>query len=214
MQILSFPGQYIDERMYVLQSGNRVIMIDAVRNEEADAYLEQVRPDNVWIILTHEHMDHIYGVNDWKEKFPCRVLCSHTCSTAISSPKLNLARYQEVIFGKNRGRSEIDFDYQCRADQTFEEEYSFDWQGHSFRLYETPGHSGGSICILLDDSAVFTGDTLLKNDPVITRLPGGDRNAYRQKTLPFLHSLPPDIYVYPGHGEAGMLKDCALEREG
>lgn len=214
MQILSFPGQYIDERMYLLQSGKRIILIDAVRNEKADAYLKQIRPHDVWIILTHEHIDHIYGVNDLKKKFPCRVLCSQMCSAAISDPKLNMARYQEVILGRNDTRSELDFEYRCEADQTFEKKYSFDWQGHMFRLYETPGHSRGSICILLNDSVVFTGDTLLKNDPVITRLPEGDRIAYRQKTLPFLHSLPPDSYVYPGHGEAGMLKDCALEREG
>lgn len=214
MQLLSFSGQYIDERMYVLRSEKRVILIDAVRNEEADAYLKQIRPDDVWIILTHEHIDHIYGVNDLKEKFPCRVLCSLACGIAIGDPKLNMARYQEVILGRNGARSELDFNYQCSADQTFEETYSFDWQGHSFRLLETPGHSQGSICILLDEGAVFTGDTLLKNDPVITRLPGGDRFAYRQKTLPFLRSLPPDICVYPGHGEAGMLKDCALEGEG
>ncbi len=36
MQILSFPGQYINERMYLLQSGKRIILIDAVRNEKAD----------------------------------------------------------------------------------------------------------------------------------------------------------------------------------
>ncbi len=214
MQILSFPGQYIDERMYLLQSGNRVILIDAVRNEEADAYLKQLCPEDIWIILTHEHVDHIYGVNDLREKFPCRVLCSQVCGAAIGSPTLNLARYQEVIFGRDKSCPDLDHEYQCSADQTFEGTYSFDWQGHSFRLLETPGHSKGSICILLDEDAVFTGDTLLKNDPVITRLPGGDRNAYRQKTLPFLRSLPPDICVYPGHGEAGMLKDCALEGEG
>lgn len=211
MQILSFPGQCIDERMYLLRSGNRVILIDAVQNREADAYLEQICPDDIWIILTHEHIDHIYGVNVLKEKFPCRVLCSEACGTAIEDPKLNLARYQEVILGRGRNGLDISFEYQCSANQTFEDMYSFQWQNHSLRLRETPGHSPGSICILLDRNAVFTGDTLLKNDPVITRFPGGDRNTYRRSTLPFLRSLPLDIYVYPGHGEAGRLKDCALD---
>lgn len=211
MEMTSFAGHYIDERMYLLREGTSVILIDAVKNESADRFLRKINPDEIQIILTHEHIDHIYGVNDLKGKFPCRVLCSKKCGLAIEDFKLNLARYREVILGKYADCSDLDINYRCTADITFEGEYSFEWQGHLFRLRETPGHSEGSVCILYDDNAVFTGDTLLKNDPIITRLPGGARDKYKKYTLPYLQSLSPDIFVYPGHGESARLKDCVME---
>lgn len=211
MKITSFSGRYIDERMYVLADGDQVILIDAAQSEAANEYLARIRPREVRIILTHEHIDHIYGVNQLREQFPCQVLCSKKCGLAIGDSKLNLARYREVVLGKYADCSDLDINYCCMADMTFEGSYMFEWQGHSLCLRETPGHSAGSIGILYDNNTIFTGDTLLKNDPIITRLPGGSRDEYRKYTLPWLRSLSPEIRVYPGHGEPGRLKDCVME---
>lgn len=71
----------------------------------------------------------------------------------------------------------------------------------------TPGHTAGSCCIIWNDTTVFTGDSLLLNTPTITRLPGGSTKQYKNITLPFLKSLPRDMFVLPGHGPEFRMAD-------
>jgi len=63
----------------------------------------------------------------------------------------------------------------------------------------TPGHTKGGICIIVDDKAILTGDTLFIGDCGRTDLPGGSLqemfHTLQQKILP----LPDDLLVYPGH---------------
>ena len=35
-------------------------------------------------------------------------------------------------------------DFCCEADEVFEDQMVFDWQGHSVYLFEAPGHSAGN----------------------------------------------------------------------
>ncbi len=207
-KVAAYPGLYIDEKMYMLCSGKKVLLVDAVFNEDAFQRLEEIRPEEVLIILTHEHIDHIYGVNEWRRKYPCKVLCSAKCAGGIADTKKNLARYKEVLLGDCVKSEDLAVDYVCTADITFENTYEFTWEGHMLELRETPGHSAGSICVMLDKSILFTGDSLLKDDPVITRLPGGSRKDYEDLTLPYLESLDPHVQVYPGHGGPARLEAC------
>lgn len=91
--------------------------------------------------------------------------------------------------------------YSCKSDITFENELNFTWHGHSIKMIHTPGHSKGSCCIEIDDKYVFTGDSMIPNEKVLTRFPGGDENVFEQITLPYLMSISNDKWVMPGHGE-------------
>ena len=73
-----------------------------------------------------------------------------------------------------------DPEYTCLADQTFEDEMNLEWQGHFFRLFEIPGHSQGSIGILLDGKEFFSGDSLMENSEIELRMPGGSRKKWRE----------------------------------
>lgn len=63
----------------------------------------------------------------------------------------------------------------------------------------TPGHTPGSICILVNNEALLTGDTLFIGDCGRTDLPGGSLTqmyaTLQKKILP----LPDHLLVYPGH---------------
>ena len=165
------------------------------------------------MILTHEHYDHISGVNWLKENFEnvC-VLCSQLCADALDNPCRNLSEFWEVLFiGKEEEIRECVKNmniqpYYCKADETFEGEYEFIWQEHKVFLKETPGHSKGSICILVDEKILFSGDTLVTGHETILRLPGGSKKDFAGITLPYLESLDKEIMVYPGHGEPQKLK--------
>lgn len=204
----------IDARMYIIQEEKYVLVIDPCISEEALLYLKARKVTEFLVLLTHEHYDHISGVNWLKENFKnvC-VLCSLLCGRALENPDKNLSKFWEVLFvGKDEATQEyvrnMDIQpYSCEADETFEGEYEFIWQGHKIFLKETPGHSKGSICILVDEKILFSGDTLVTGHETILRLPGGSKKDFAGITLPYLESLDREIMVYPGHGEPQKLAE-------
>ena len=97
--------------------------------------------------------------------------------------------------------------YTCLADKTFEKETELTFGNLTFHVIPTPGHSPGSTCYILNDRIVFTGDTLLQDNAVITRFPESDDMIYKQVALPFLKSLRKDMVIMPGHGEPFVLSE-------
>ena len=81
----------------------------------------------------------------------------------------------------------------------------------SFHVLETPGHTPGSISLLLPaENKLLAGDTLFRDSIGRTDLPGGDGRqiliSIRDKLLP----LDDSVVVVPGHGE---LTTIGRERE-
>lgn len=197
----------IDARMYIILENEKALVIDPCISEEALTLLNENDIEEILILLTHEHYDHISGVNWLRENCSSvEVLCSDKCAAALPKPSKNLSIYWEILFmGKDEETREYVRNmniqpYSCEADRKFEGEYEMSWEGHSLFLKETPGHSEGSICVLLDERALFSGDSLVNGHPTITRLPGGSKKEYAEITLPYLQSLNPELLVYPGHG--------------
>ena len=66
---------------------------------------------------------------------------------------------------------------------------------------ETPGHTKGGLCFLLNNDKVFTGDTLFNGSIGRTDFIGGSMseiiNSIKEKLLP----LGDRVDVYPGHGD-------------
>ena len=147
------------------------------------------------ILLTHEHIDHISGVNALMAQHEVRLLCHVRCAEHIRDSRRNLARYFEALL-EMHGAAEPER-YARLIDQ-----------GLPVTLQEAPGHSAGGSCIRVAD-VLFSGDNLLRDTPVFTILPGGSKKLYQAQTEPLLRALPPEMYVYPGHGARFQLRDGA-----
>ncbi len=77
-----------------------------------------------------------------------------------------------------------------------------------FQLFETPGHSPGSISYYLKESGmVFSGDVLFQNSVGRTDLPGGNQIVLFQSIIDKLLTLPDDTIVCPGHGPVTTIED-------
>lgn len=70
------------------------------------------------------------------------------------------------------------------------------------RALHTPGHTGDSICLLVEDR-IFTGDTLLIGGTGRTDLPTGDPDQLFDSLFGKLRSLDPALLVYPAHDYKG-----------
>ena len=63
----------------------------------------------------------------------------------------------------------------------------------------TPGHTPGSICIIVDNEALLTGDTLFIGDCGRTDLAGGSLTQMFNSLQEKIKTLPDNLIVYPGH---------------
>lgn len=210
----AFPSAYLRSNSYLVERDGYAVVIDPCRSKELFDALDGLTID--FCLLTHEHYDHINGVNELKRRFGCQVICSEACGERVEDPRLNAARYFPA-FSKMQAGEEctdpalIDSKYSCKADLVFQGEMSFMWRGHTFLLRETPGHSPGSICILLDQSVLFSGDTIFAREPANMRFPGGNQEDFQKQARPFLCGLPPETVVYPGHYGSFLLRDAVLK---
>ena len=67
------------------------------------------------------------------------------------------------------------------------------------KVIHTPGHTQDSICLLVDDKLLLTGDTLFVGECGRTDLPGGDSTSMYDSLFNKLLMLEDDVKVYPGH---------------
>ena len=58
----------------------------------------------------------------------------------------------------------------------------------------TPGHSDDMVAFVVNEEAVFTGDTLFKDS-----VGGGNPDQVRRSVMDVLMKLPPETRVLPGH---------------
>ena len=134
------------------------------------------------ILLTHGHFDHVGAVKDLAAETDCEVYIS---AADLSLPPM-------ITNGPL---------YYTR---TYPESGSLTIAGLSFRVIPTPGHTPGSVCLMVED-ALFSGDTLFAGSCGRTDLPGGSWGSI-SASLKKLAALPGDYRVFPGHGAATTLE--------
>ena len=122
-----------------------------------------------YIIITHYHSDHTNGINTIKKEF----------SKA------------SLVASKEDGRK-FDVDVFVSDGETLR------IGNVNLKFILTPGHTPGGICIIVDDEAIITGDTLFIGDCGRCDLPGGSLSQMFQ-SLQKIKELPDHLIVYPGH---------------
>lgn len=133
------------------------------------------------VFLTHGHFDHVGAVKELAAETDCKVYINEkdlTLPVPLTGGKLFYT-------------------------DTYKEGDHLHFAGLNFDVIETPGHTQGSVCLLVDD-AMFSGDTLFANTCGRTDLPGGDQTAM-VRSLWRLSGLGKDYRVFPGHGRATSL---------
>lgn len=151
-----------------------------------------------YIFLTHEHTDHTWGCNALVERFGARVICSEIC-------KQNLKKEFQAYFLFYYDNSDYQYAV-CKVDATTEELGNvLEWEDYKIDFINTPGHSMGSICILIKGK-LFTGDTVMQSKPYINKR-NGSKEKYNESIRMILDRFDDEQIIYPGHGDVFLLKD-------
>lgn len=152
------------------------------------------------VILTHEHYDHIWGVNLLKETYNCMVKCSAKCSEKIVNKKKNMSVFHDQI-GFETAPADIFTDNIKGA---------FLWNDISLKFLDTPGHTDCGISILVEDK-LFVGDLIIDGHKTVTKLPTGNKTDVLNSVNKLLNDLLPSaIEVYSGHGNNFMLNEVDI----
>ena len=69
----------------------------------------------------------------------------------------------------------------------------------SIKVIYTPGHSLDSVCFLINEKKLLTGDTLFVGDVGSASLPGGDFQSMHESLFNKIAKLEDNVEVYPGH---------------
>ena len=208
--------EFIDSNMYVILEQDRAIIIDPHQDDEVEKLLEQNNIKAVDVLLTHEHPDHISGLPWFAKKFDTKIICHENCAKIIADKKSTrpilitfVLEEKDRLDGTNllEKFNENYSPFSIKATQTFNDVFEYKTGEYCFKIFPIPGHSKASCCIILDDEFAFSGDSLMLDNPTITRFPGGNTKDFKNITIPYFESLDEKIMIFPGHGEIFKLKD-------
>lgn len=136
-----------------------------------------------YILNTHHHFDHIDGNNELKAKYGAKLV----------GPKLETARIDGM-------------------DELIGEGDTFDLNGHTMQVFDTPGHTDGHISLYFADSkALFCGDVIFVLG--CGRLTEGTPEEL-WTSIKKLRDLPDDTRVYCGHEYTQANAKFALSIDG
>jgi len=143
----------------------------------------------VRLLLTHAHLDHVFGVN-WVNQTYKLVPELHVDDL----PVYNAAESVALNYGLRMSKL-------ISAKTTLKHDEGFTFGGSSFTMISTPGHSPGSICFYNNDEGyVISGDVLFQGSIGRTDLPGGSYDVLMNSIHQHMLTLEDSVMLYSGHG--------------
>ena len=199
IQIFTF-NLFQEHTMVASKDGSRCIIVDPgfySENESRQFFdtIEQKGFKPEAILLTHGHIDHIWGAAQAQERFGGIPVYMNDADEVVLEDNIKISSR----FGQKA--PEIGFKRIAVNDSDI-----LELAGMSFKVITTPGHSPGSVCYLEESEKVmFTGDTLFAGTIGRTDLEHGDYDNEIRSIMEKLIWLDGEIRIFPGHGGSSTI---------
>jgi glyoxylase-like metal-dependent hydrolase (beta-lactamase superfamily II) len=147
------------------------------------------------ILLTHCHLDHIWGIDDALSRYgPLPILCHRLEEAWNGEPMLNLSAFMGLEVRVSPPTA------------TLEDGAVLELAGTRWNVLHVPGHSPGSVAYLHAPSGqALVGDTLFAGSIGRYDFPTSDGAALKRSILERLMRLPDATEIRPGHGPASTI---------
>lgn len=198
LEVKQLENELMKSNCYIITdwASHSCVVIDpgSEKSEREVDYIEsnQLRLD--YIMLTHEHTDHTWGVNSLKLRFPeSKIVCSELCEKYA---KKSSKAYFLFYYDKKGYRYDLmSGDIIIKSDNDI-----LTWNSFLFKFIITPGHSRGSMCIEMN-GMLFTGDTMMPYPRYLNKKDGNEEDWEKSIDM-LLNQYTSETIIYPGHGDA------------
>ena len=193
MQIIEFWPQGFSANCYALVDGEDIALIDVgTANTEIIDFVKKNSNNLKYILLTHDHFDHIGGVEEVLKHCSAKVCIHKNDVSGLIDSTFSLCNMAGV-----RQPS-------VAPDITLNGGEELPFGNTKIKVLHTPGHTDGCVCYLVDD-ILFSGDTLFFESVGRTDFITGD-SVQLQNSLKKIIALKGVSKVYTGHGEPTTLE--------
>lgn len=199
LKVESFTFNAFGEITYVVydEESRQAAVIDPgmdTPDEEValDNFIVRNRLEVKYLVLTHLHIDHVWGVPHIRRQYGVPVT-AHNDGGYLGS----IIDAQAQMFGLRHSPGKI------VIENAVDDGHRLMLGKEELKVFHVPGHSPGGIVLYAPaEGFLIAGDVIFRNSIGRTDLPGG---SYRQlvdgiKTK--IMTLPPQTVIYPGHGPA------------
>jgi glyoxylase-like metal-dependent hydrolase (beta-lactamase superfamily II) len=213
MSVNIYPITLGFDHAYIIQDRG-TIMIDGGAPKQADTFskgLERllIRPEQVQlIVLTHGHWDHIGSVKEIKEMTGAKIamhrLEKEWLERSMKPMPPGVTLWGHVFGGMIKAFLPLVHFPPAKVDLVLgEESLSLSEYGIPGKVIHTPGHSSGSVSVLLETGEAFVGDLAMNKFP-LRLTPGTPIFAEDWEALKRSWAVLLDLgakTIYPAHGE-------------
>ena len=201
MTVQSFTVSPFAENCYVAHDSGEAALVDpgTTTPTERQAVLDYLDTNNLRVrhlLLTHAHIDHIFGCAFFAERFGADADHGGWQLHRADLPLLDHAPVQAELFGVRITPPPAPTHF-LEAGEVLE------LGSASLTVLHTPGHSPGSVSFYNEaDGFVLGGDVLFQGSVGRTDLWEGSMPVLLDSIRTKLLTLPDDTAVYSGHGPA------------
>ena len=182
MKIKRYVGGSLESNGYIISNrskGSCYIIDPGYEPKKFIDYIEDEGLKLLGIILTHHHYDHVGGAARIRDYFGVPVMM-HEKDALV---------------------------YKGTVDRQFSDGDVLNLDGETLQIFNTPGHTWGSICILSEKSkVVFTGDTIFDADLGRTDLADGSPQCMEESCRSIIDKWSNEYTIYPGHDGSATMK--------
>ena len=199
LTVQSFTVSPFQENTYVVHDGAEAALVDpgtASREERTavEAYVEAAGLRVRHLLLTHAHVDHIFGCAHFADRYGAAADWGGWQLHPADEPLLANAVVQGELFG-------VRVDPPPAPTRRLAAGDTVEIGGATLIARHAPGHSPGSV-VFVGDGLVLGGDVLFAGSIGRTDLWGGHLDTLIASIRRELLSLPDETVVYSGHGPA------------
>lgn len=194
---------------YLIKSKNGYILVDAgvkgkekvVREalEKNDASLSDIE----LIIITHVHYDHVGSLKALIDLTNSPVMVHQREYELLASGSTNFPKGTMMfskIISKIANKATSGVFEGVKADILVDDTYDLSIFGINGKVIHTPGHTPGSICVLIEEEHLISGDTFFNIFKNSVYPPFANDEKELLKSWIRIKEKNPKLF-YPGHGE-------------
>ena len=183
------------ENTFIVHDNDVCVIIDpgCYQKHEQDAIVDYIESNNLTpqaILLTHAHLDHVFGCDFVQKKFNLDVYMHEKDIYTLEMGERSATTYGIPGFIQPETPNKL-----LKGDEILE------FGTMKFKVLFTPGHCVGHVVYVNEEeNFVINGDVLFAGSFGRTDLPGGDMATLKKSILEVMFELPETMVVYSGHG--------------